>query len=104
MLVICFRLVVQMGLDRFKPPLECGDSLLMNFLERVDCLASGLEAFGGAHGAADDPGDRAANHACREMNPQDESDAENEQRQQEEVERDVERLNGHSGVRKFERG
>ena len=31
------------------------------------------------------------------MNAQDESDAENEQRQQEEIERDVERLNGHSG-------
>ena len=56
-------------LERFQPPLDRCDRLLMNFLvKRVDCLASGLEAFGRAHDAADDPGDGAANHACREMN------------------------------------
>jgi hypothetical protein len=67
LLVICFGLVVgQVVLERFQAPLDCGDRLLMNFLiKRVDCLASGLDAFGRAYDAADDPGDGAANHARR---------------------------------------
>jgi hypothetical protein len=62
----------QMGLDRFKPPLERGDRLLMNFLNRVDCPAGGLETFGRTYEPADDPGYGAANRACPEMNPQEE--------------------------------
>ena len=69
-LVICFGLLItQVVLERFQPPLDCGDRLLMHFLiKRVDGLASGLEAFGRAYDAVDDPGDGASDHACREMN------------------------------------